>query len=190
MDDSERQQESEWIKQCQDGDKEAFGLLVRKYMKRAYYVALGIVGAHDEALDLSQEAFVRAFRSIHTFDLNRKFFTWYYQILRNLCLNYLRDSKKEFPALSILIEEDIRSANVTEDADQVTKVEQSELKELIWNALWKLKWEERQLIVARDLLDTPYKTLAEILDCPIGTVMSRLYYARKALRKKIEELSS
>ncbi len=190
MNDSEHQQESEWIKQCQGGDKEAFGFLVRKYMKRAYYVALGIVGGHDEALDLSQEAFVRAFWSIHSFDLNRKFFTWYYQILRNLCLNHLRDSKKEFPALSTLIERDSLEVNLSGGPDQVERVELSELKELIWNALWKLEWEDRQLIVARDFLDTPYKTLAEILDCPIGTIMSKLYYARKALRKKIEEISS
>src|SRR5512136_200346 len=77
------------IEQCKRGDREAFALIVQKYMKPAYYVALGYVGNSDDALDISQDAFVNAFRHIRRFDSSRSFFPWFYSILKNLCMNHL-----------------------------------------------------------------------------------------------------
>ena len=79
------------LERCRGGDVQAFGWLVRRYMKRAYFTALGLVGNHEDALDLSQEAFVRAYRAFGRFEVRQRFYTWYYKILRNLCLNHLRD---------------------------------------------------------------------------------------------------
>lgn len=71
-----------------------FEQLVKQNMKRAYFVALGFLGSHDSAMEVSQEAFIRAYRHFNKFDKSRNFFTWYYKILKNLCLNFIRDNKK------------------------------------------------------------------------------------------------
>ena len=76
-------------------EKQEFELHVKHNMKRAYFSALGFVDCHDDAVELSQEAFIRAYRNYKRFDRNKTFFTWYYKILKNLCLNFIRDSKKQ-----------------------------------------------------------------------------------------------
>ena len=173
------------ILQCQKGDKQAYGRLVQKYMKRAYFTALGLVGSHEGALDLSQEAFVRAYRSIRKMDVERKFFTWYYQILRNLCFNYLRDRARHARTFSEIGEEQL-DRMCDESQDLSTQMELDELKEAFWNAMSTLKPQEREIIILKDFQKMSYKEIAGALDCPIGTVMSRLYSARKALKSKLE----
>lgn len=187
MNDPEHTDEAEWVRQCQRGEKEAYGSLVKKYMRRAYFCALGFVGSHEDALDLSQEAFSRGFSAIQTFDPNKRFFTWYYQILRNLCLNFLRHRKLEAVTMSVVLEEEeVKLEPATEELSADAQLERAELRAMLWKALWELELEDRELIVARDLLGTSYKTLADLLDCPLGTVMSRLYHARMRLRKRME----
>lgn len=178
-------EEEEWIRKCQKGDKEAFGVLVRKYMKQAYYTALGLLGSHDDALDASQEAFVKAFRAINTFDSNKRFFSWYYKILKNHCLNILRDRKNTPEPLESMMEMNEPHSQEPTGEDNLQRVQ---VHKAVWGALWQMDADDRQLIVARDMLDTPYAKLAELLDCPVGTVMSRLFYARKRLRERLEGL--
>lgn len=173
------------IKLCQAGNKSAFRYLVDQYRERAYYSALGIVRSHEAALDLSQDAFVRAYRHIQKFDTTKKFFTWYYQILRNLCLNFIRDKKRHARSFSEVDESQIKALS-DEREDASTMAEQNELKEALWAALDDLKPKEREIIMLKDFQDLPYKEIADILDIPIGTVMSRLFNARKALKAKIE----
>ena len=79
------------VRDARAGDAEAFGALVERHMRRAYYVALGLVGSHDDALDLSQEAFLRAFRARRSLDPERPFYPWLHQILRRLCFNFARN---------------------------------------------------------------------------------------------------
>lgn len=187
MTDSETTQEAEWLLQCQNGNKHAYGLLVKKYMKQSYYAALSYVGSHEEALDISQEAFVRAYRSIGVFETGRRFYTWYYQILKNLCLNSLRDRKNR-PVPFAMVD---RGEELDHPSGEMTPhehAEQSDTRRKLWEALWRLSGEDRSLVVARDMLDTSYKMLAELLDVPIGTVMSRLYTARRRLREELEGL--
>lgn len=173
------------ILRCQSGDKEAYGLIVRKYMKRAYFTALGLVGSHDGAMDLSQEAFVRAFRAIDRMDAKRRFFTWYYQILRNLCLNFVRDSKRHARPFSEVSEHTLRK--IQDDSHETSYgVESSEIKELVWKGLNELKEGQREIIILKDFQELSYKEIAEALDIPIGTVMSRLFNARQALKTKLE----
>src|SRR5690606_8308448 len=81
--------ERAWIVRCQSGDRAAFEPLVQRYMRRAAAFALGWAGNHEDALDLSQEAFARAFRSIRRFDPERPFYPWFHRILRNLCINHI-----------------------------------------------------------------------------------------------------
>lgn len=185
MAETDQTQESEWIRRAQRGDKHAFGLLVHAYMKRAYCVALGIVGSHDDALDLSQDAFVRAYTNLDRFEPGKRFFTWYYRILRNLCLNFVRDRAIRAVPMSTI--DELTLARLPDhDPSSQELLEQSEKRQAVWSALWRLTPQDRELIVARDIMGTPYEDLAEMMDCPVGSVMSRLYYARRRLREQLK----
>jgi len=186
MDDWDRTPEAEWARRAKAGDKEAFGKLVRAHMRQAYYVALGFLGTHADALDASQEAFARAYSAMKEYDPSRRFFTWYYAILRNHCLNMLRRKKIQpipFSELDMKGDEHVASESETAEA-----IERAEAHAVVWRAIWKLDPDDRQLIVARDILETPYGKLAELLDVPPGTVMSRLFHARRRLRSVVEGL--
>ena len=179
--------ESEIIRRCQKGEKQAFGILVKHYMKRAYFTALGLIGRHEAALDLSQDAFVRAFRAINRFDPEMKFFTWYYRILKNLCLNFLRDRAKHARSFSD-VEGKVLQTVPDQSQDASLLAEQNEVKEMVWSALNTLKPNEKEIILLKDFQDLSYKEIAELLGCPLGTVMSRLFTARKALKEKLEKV--
>ncbi|MBN1998074.1 sigma-70 family RNA polymerase sigma factor [candidate division KSB1 bacterium] len=179
--------ERQIIINCQNGDKQAYGFLVEKYKQRAYFTALGIVGSPDCALDLSQDAFIRAFRAITRLDADKNFFTWYYRILRNLCFNFLRDKSRHARSFSEIDEKKLAKIQ-DESLDTQKLIEKNEIQAIVWNALYKLEKKEREIIILKDFQDLSYKEIAEILDCPIGTVMSRLYNARKALKAKLRGL--
>ena len=174
------------IVKCQNGDRQAFGYLVKKYMQRAYYIALGFIGSHESAHDLSQEAFVRAFKAIKRFDPDKRFFTWYYQILRNLCLNFNRDKARHARPFSEMNEHEIQ--RIPDAVDSSHLFERNETQKLVWEALNTIKPRDREIIVLKDLQDFSYKEIAEMLEIPIGTVMSRLYYARAALKSRLERM--
>ena len=171
----------------QDGNKQAFGVLVKRYMRRAYYVALGFVGSHDDALDLSQDAFVRAYRSIKRFEAGRQFFTWYYQILRNLCFNLLRKKKKAAHTFSEIPETTILHIRDDSQGRPDINYERQELHSRVWKAVMNLGELEKEIIVLREFQELSYQEIADILKCPIGTVMSRLYYARKKLAGELRD---
>lgn len=178
-------EERRLVLRSQAGDRHAYGLLVQRYMQRAYFVALGFIGSHQEALDMSQEAFVRAYRAIKRFDPERRFFTWYYQILRNLCLNARRDRARRSRRFSEIGETRIQQWPDGQ-ADAQETLERAELREAVWKALDALEEQQREVIILKDFENLAYKDIAELLGCPIGTVMSRLYYARKALKTHLE----
>lgn len=179
--------ERELILDCQRGVKQAYGPLVKKYMKRAYYTALGLIGSPEAAMDLSQEAFIRAYRAIKRLDADKKFFTWYYRILKNLCLNYLRDRARHARPFSEVGETTVMKLSDTEQ-DAFQQVARKETREAVWHAINALKPAEKEIIILKDFQDHSYKEIAELLDCPIGTVMSRLYNARQALKSKLEKV--
>jgi len=173
------------ISLTKSGNKHAFGILVRRYMQRAYYVALGFIGSHEDALDMSQEAFVRAYRAIKKFETGKQFFTWYYQILHNLCFNLLRSRKIAAFNFSELSEHEI--LHKTDDnvgrPDEI--YEQKEMQQKLWEAINKLSESGREIILLREFQDYSYEEIARLFDCPVGTVMSRLYYARKKLAEEL-----
>lgn len=182
-----RRDEQEWIARCQAGDRNAFAPIVEAYKRRAYFTALGLVGDREEAYDLSQEAFVRAFRAIRRFDNDREFAPWFFRILRNLCssslskkasrktdsLDELREGGREFPARD-RYRPDLLA-------------ERSEAVERVWRGLASLDRKSREVIVLKDLQDYRYREIAEILEIPIGTVMSRLFHARQKLKTELAE---
>ena len=178
--------DDELIRRAQRGETEAYGLLVRAYMQPAYYSALALVGEHDEAMDLSQQAFIRAWTAIRRFESGRRFFTWYYRILRNLCLNRLRDRAAQATPLT-RIERAFDVADETQDPAAAT--DRALLRTRVREALGALRPEEREIIVLRDIDGYSYAEISELLECPLGTVMSRLYYARKHMKDMLEEWS-
>ena len=170
------------VVQAQSGDSRAFGELVTRYMRRAYFAALGIVGNHDDALDLSQEAFARAFRARRSLDPERPFYPWLYQILRRLCFNFLRNRKSRAAKLMaaggwLADEADARAAAQSPQR----AAERAELRRRVQTAIATLPAHEREVLIMREFEGLRYREIADLLGIPIGTVMSRLYAARKAL---------
>ncbi len=173
---------------CQQGETQAFGLLVQRHMQRAYFIALALTGSPDEARDLSQEAFVRAYRAIAKYDpATGTFFTWYYRILRNLCFNFLRDRRRHARPFSEIGETALAQLSAPAEQNPQVLAERRELQEALWRALDSLKPAAREMIVLRDFQGMSYKEIAEALHCPPGTVMSRLFEARRRLRELMED---
>lgn len=172
---------------AQNGEPAAFGQLVERYMERAYYTALGLVSSHDDALDLSQEAFARAFRARASIDAERPFFPWLYQIIRRLCFNHTRDRatrrRKLERAGSWLADTTMGRAPAGPERD----LERAELRRRVEEAIERLSPREREVLVLREFEGLRYAEIAELVDIPIGTVMSRLYAARRALARELEE---
>lgn len=169
------------IRRAQAGDAEAFGQLVERYMRRAYYSALALVGSREDALDLSQEAFARAYRARRTIDPDRPFYAWLYQILRRLCFNFLRDRRSRAATLDaaagwLADEASTRAASGPEDS-----YARAEARLQVGAAIARLPAREREVLVLREFEGLTYKEIAELAGIPIGTVMSRLYAARQHL---------
>ncbi len=170
------------IQRCRRGSPEAFEVIVERYRKDAYFIALGLVGNREDAMDLSQEAFFRAYYNIKRLNPERKFFPWFYQILRNLCFSHLR--KRKFRQTKSL--DNVDESNCSSEAgqwfDPEAVAERNENKDRVWNALSKLDDKHREVIILRHFQGLSYEEIAERLFCRPGTVTSRLYYARKKLK--------
>jgi RNA polymerase sigma-70 factor (ECF subfamily) len=170
------------MQRCRRGSKEAFELFVNKYMKQAYFIALGLVGNREDALDLSQEAFVRAYRNIKHVKPGCGFFPWFYQILKNLCVSHLR--RRRYRQASSLDSDDCPEvAAVADEFSPEAVADRGEMKDRVWQAIGKLDDKHREVIILRHFQDMSYEQMAEALFCNIGTVTSRLYYARKRLKE-------
>ncbi|MFH1279329.1 MAG: sigma-70 family RNA polymerase sigma factor [Candidatus Eisenbacteria bacterium] len=183
----ERRDEQEWIARCRAGDRDAFAPIVEAYKRRAYFTALGLVGDREEAYDLSQEAFVRAFRAIRRFDNSREFAPWFFRILRNLCASSLsRRSARKTDSLDEM-QEGGRDFPAGDRYRPDLLAERDETVERVWRGLASLDRKSREVIVLKDLQDYRYREIAEILEIPIGTVMSRLFHARQKLKTKLSE---
>lgn len=175
------------IRRAQAGDAEAFGVLVERYMRRAYYAALSLVGSREDALDLSQEAFARAYRSRAAIDPERPFYAWLYQILRRLCFNFIRDRRSRRQTLnaagSWLADEAAHRGLPGPDA----ALERAEARRLVAAAIEQLPAREREVLALKEFESLSYKEIAALVGVPIGTVMSRLYSARQRLAQALEE---
>lgn len=175
------------IRRAQAGDTEAFGQLVERHMRRAYFAALSLVGSREDALDLSQEAFARAFRARKSIDPERPFYAWVYQILRRLCFNFLRDRRTRLRTLdaagSWLAEEAADRAVL----DPAAALERQEIRRAVAAAIDLLPAREREVIALKQFEGLSYKEIAALVGIPIGTVMSRLYSARQRLGQVLED---
>ena len=175
--------------------REAFEVIVKRHMKDAYFIALGLVGNREDALDLSQEAFYRAYKNFEQLNTKEKFFPWFYQILRNLCFSHLR-KRKVRRAYESEVEDGERgmgdsgsyphSAARGDTFDPEMVAERNETKDRLWNAIGHLDEKHREVIVLRHFRNLSYDEMAKVLFCNRGTVTSRLYYARKRLKEILD----
>jgi RNA polymerase sigma-70 factor (ECF subfamily) len=176
------------VLRTREGDSQAFGLLVERYMRRAYYAALGLIGSQEDALDISQEAFVRAFRARHRLDPSRPFYAWLYQIIRNLCFNQVRDRRTRRRRLRearpwLVDQASARTAGL----HPARAAEQEEARRRVRAAIEKLPERDREVLVLKEFEGLRYREIADLVGIPIGTVMSRLYSARRRLAAVLEE---
>lgn len=162
------------IQKCRAGDWDAFRHLVERYQTEALGHAVAILGNRDDALDAVQEAFIDAFQAINRFDLTRRFYPWFYTLLRNRCFKLFAGRKLQ----------DTESASELEILSPVAGVSPEESLSLE-RALLALPPEQRELITLKHLDGLSYEQLAERFAVPVGTIMSRLYTARKKLREKL-----
>lgn len=182
MDGSTHAVEDALVRRSKAGDREAFGSLVKRHAGRANGVAFLLLGSHADAVDASQEAFVRAWQGLTRFSGEVAFFGWYSGILRNVCREYLRRDTRA-------AERDRLDAvrNPVSQDDPSLLAERNERTERLWAALLRLPAKHREVIVMSHFQSLRYREIAEALDIPIGTVMSRLHQARKALRDQLSE---
>jgi len=163
------------IEKCRNGEREAFRHLVEKYQRQAISHATAILGSREDALDAAQEAFIDAFRAVKQFDSSRPFYPWFYVLLRNRCFK-LAARKRETESIDETV---IVAPNSTAQSERILALE---------NALRSLDMEDREIVTLKYFDGLSYNELAERLQIPKGTVMSRLFHARKKLQAKLERV--
>ena len=182
--------EAELIKRLKSDDREAFNILVREYESKIINIAYGILSDKEEALDASQEVFIRIYKNIDSFKGNASLSTWIYRIAVNICRDGLRKRQRSAKTISIdaPVNDDEQIIDLPDSAptpEQMT--EKTEVQLLVRRAIDELSEEYRTVITLCDIEGLPYDKIAEIIKCPTGTVKSRLNRARAALRRKISE---
>jgi RNA polymerase sigma-70 factor (ECF subfamily) len=164
------------VQAAQRGDRSAFDWLVRKYQRRALAVALGVLHHREDARDACQDAFLRAFRGLDGFDGQSQFSTWLHRIVVNICIDRLRSKATGAVALDDV--ERVLSGN----DDPLRTVEGAELGGRLGAALAQLTANHRTTLVLREVQGLSYQEIADAMRCSVGTVMSRLFHARKKMQ--------
>ncbi len=179
-----REQEAMIVQRIIGGETEAFELLVLEYQKNVYNVALRITGNAEDAADMAQEAFIKAFNSISSFKGDSRFSVWLYRIVSNVSVDFLR-SKARRPSSSLSIENEEGETVELEIADESLSPEkllETKLSsQAVRRGLDSLPEDYRQILLLREIQGLSYDEIAQILDIEIGTVKSRIFRARKKL---------
>ena len=186
--------EADLVRRCQAGDTEAFGELVTRYRARVFSVIYNMVHSEQDAWDLAQDSFLKAWKSIKRFRWRSSFYTWIYRIVMNVTIDWLRKKQvkgggAEFDDAIQLKEVDPASKTVPKtDALPYETMERSEIRARIDKAITQLSPEQRAVILMKEIEEMQYREIAEALGCSIGTVMSRLFYARKKLQNLLRDV--
>ena len=188
----DRELDQTLVERVQRGDKQAFGLLVVKYQRKLARLLSRLIRDPAEVEDVAQEAFLKAYRALPSFRGDSAFYTWLYRIGVNTAKNYLVSQGRRAPTST---EFDSEEAETFEDGDQLRDMNTPEhlmatrqIGETVNAAMEALPEELRTAIMLRELEGLSYEEIAEIMDCPIGTVRSRIFRAREAVAEKLKPL--
>lgn len=186
----------ELVSAAQRGDREAFRQLFERYQRRAYGLAYGVLRNSDDAMDVVQDAFIKAHRYLDKFEGTSSFFTWLYRIVMNLAIDHIRKHRRQKPV-------DFTDAALSEQAGQVAEesllpkilggnpgraLQDKEIRGRIEQALGELSENHRAVLVMREVEGLSYEEMAEVMDCSKGTIMSRLFHARRNMQKRLLDL--
>lgn len=182
------------VHRCQAGDTRAFDALVTKYRGKVYAMSYHLVQNETEAWDLSQEAFIKAWRALPGFKGDSAFYTWLFRITHNLAYDWLR--KKKIRAEGNEFDDSRTDHNIAAGAETAprsapapdTALKQAELGQRIRQAISQLSPDHQQVILLREVEGSSYEEIATAMKCSVGTVMSRLFYARKKLQEILHDL--
>ena len=172
--------EQKAIRLClKDRDPIGYEYLVQKYREKAFYHAISWLNSHEDALDACQESFTRAFGAITRVRELKRFYPWFYVILRNCCMNILADRSKS-TKINHGLSQNSETADIGRDDNALTGIESREESRNIHELLQVLKPEFKEILILKYFNDMNYDEIVTLLGIPRGTVMSRLYHARRA----------
>lgn len=177
----DRREEQQLIARAKDGDTAAFAALVHAHGQLVYNLALRTLGDPQEAEDMAQEAFVRAWQSLDSFRGEARFSTWLYRIVTNLCYNRLPRLKRELEALDP--DEDVLLPAQRPSVEK--QLLNDQLRIHLWRAIEELPEQYRMLITLRHLQGMSYREIAEVTETPLGTVKTGIYRARRRLQEAL-----
>lgn len=177
------------IRKIKKGDMESFNELVRRYETKIYSVAYRFMGNHADAGDLAQETFIRMYQALPGFRGESSFSTWLYRIAANACRDELRKrQRRRSISMDELIENSPASVPVAAGNDSPEEVlQRNETQRHVQECLNRLSDDHRLVLVMREIQGLSYEEIAEVLNCSLGTVKSRISRARNALKEKIRE---
>ena len=175
------------IASCLGGDQTAWEEIVRQHRRKVFNIAYKFTGRHAEAEDLTQDVFLKIFKSLHTFDRRANFQTWLVSVSRNLCIDHYRSVRKERQT----IDRDVDAGELTPAApgqNAYQALEQADRVELLRKAMAKLPDSLRKAVVMRDLKELSYQEIADQLNLPEGTVKSRINRGRTELARQVQRI--
>lgn len=189
---SDREVDQVLVERVQRGDKEAFGLLVNKYQRKLHRLLSRLIRDPAEVEDVAQETFIKAYRALGSFRGESAFYTWLYRIGINTAKNYLVSQRRRAPTSTSF---DASEAEAFEEGEQLRDINTPErllmtrqIGETVEKAMAGLPEELRTAITLRELEGLSYEEIAQVMDCPIGTVRSRIFRAREAIAERLRPL--
>jgi RNA polymerase sigma-70 factor, ECF subfamily len=181
------------VEAARRGDREAFRTLFERYHRRAYALAFGVLRHQDDALDVVQDAFIKAHKYLDKFEGNSSFYTWLYRIVMNLAIDHLRKHRRARP---VELDEQRLEEGSADDGllpkllggHPGRALMDKEIRTRIDQALGELSDNHRAVLVMRELEGLSYEEMAQAMGCSKGTIMSRLFHARKNMQKQLADL--
>jgi len=179
------------VRKAQQGDLSAYDDLIRRYQERIYATIYHMTSNHEDANDLAQETFIKAFRALKSFKGDSTFFTWVYRIAVNKTINFLKQRKNRFQKslndLNVNAEHDPDIIALISDKTPRRDLNLLELQEKLNEAMQKLSEVHRLVVTLHDVQGLPHEEISRIMDCNTGTVRSRLFYARQQLQAYLSD---
>lgn len=180
-----------WVRAAQQGDVSAYDELVRRYQERIYSTVYHMTSNHEDAVDLAQETFIKGFQALKSFKGDSSFYTWVYRIAVNKTINFLKSRKNKthlsLNDLDFHAEHDPDLVALISDRTPRRDVGLAELQEKLNGAMQKLSPSHRLVVTLHDIQGLPHEDIARIMDCNVGTVRSRLFYARQQLQAHLSD---